>query len=54
MTMLERNRHQQEVEAFLKRHFSSRVWEFSIPHGRGNETYLAVLVGEQNPQGYAY
>lgn len=45
--MLERNRHQQEVEAFLERQFSSRAWEFSIPQGRGNETYFA-RGGEQS------
>ena len=36
-----RKQHQQEVRAFLQKHFSSRSWKFAIPQGTGNETYLA-------------
>ncbi len=39
--MQDRQQHEQEVEDFLQRHFSDLNWEFSIPKGSGNETYLA-------------
>jgi thiamine kinase-like enzyme len=39
--MQARKQHQQEVRAFLQKHFSSRSWKFAIPPGTGNETYLA-------------
>jgi hypothetical protein len=37
--MQDRQQHQQEVRAFLQKHFSSRSWEFSLPIGTGHETY---------------
>jgi thiamine kinase-like enzyme len=39
--MQDRQRHQQEIQAFLQKHFSSQSWEFSLPKGSGNETYFA-------------
>ena len=39
--MQERQQHQQEVQTFLQKHFSNKSWEFSLPKGSGNETYLA-------------
>lgn len=39
--MQNRQLHQPEVEAFLRRHFVSDRWKISLPHGRGNETYFA-------------
>lgn len=38
---MQRQKHQQEVLAFLQKHFSSRLWEFSLPKGSGDETYFA-------------
>ncbi len=39
--MQDRQRHQQEVEAFLQKHLGSTHWDFSFPKGSGNETYFA-------------
>jgi len=37
-----RQQHQQEVQAFLQKHFSSRSWKLTLPpNGSGNETYFA-------------
>jgi thiamine kinase-like enzyme len=37
-----RQHHQQEVQAFLQKNFSSRSWKFTLPpKGSGNETYFA-------------
>ena len=38
--MSDRQRHRQEVQSFLQRHFPIEDWDFSIPHGTGMETYL--------------
>jgi len=39
--MQNRQQHQREVQAFLQKHFSNQSWEFALPEGSGNETYLA-------------
>ena len=39
--MQDRKHHQQEVQAFLQKHFLSNHWEFALPNGMGNETYFA-------------
>src|SRR5438045_3565813 len=39
--MQDRQQHQQEVQAFLQKHFSNQTWEFTLPKGSGNETYFA-------------
>jgi hypothetical protein len=39
--MQNRQKHQQEVLTFLQKHVSPQTWEFSLPHGWGNETYFA-------------
>jgi thiamine kinase-like enzyme len=39
--MLDKQQHQQEVRAFLQKHFSNHSWEFTLPKGSGNETYFA-------------
>jgi hypothetical protein len=39
--MQNRQKHQAEVRSFLQKEFSLRHWEFSLPHGYGNESYLA-------------
>jgi thiamine kinase-like enzyme len=39
--MRDRQQHQQEVKVFLQKHFSNQSWEFTLPEGRGNETYFA-------------
>ena len=44
--MTDRQRHRQEVQSFLQRHFSIQDWDFSIPHGTGMETYV-VQASEQ-------
>ncbi|MFT3891741.1 MAG: aminoglycoside phosphotransferase family protein [Anaerolineales bacterium] len=44
--MLSRKEHQQEVLTFLQKHFSTREWTFSIPHGSGTETYFAYGNGQ--------
>jgi thiamine kinase-like enzyme len=36
-----RQKHQKEVRTFLQKYFSSSAWEFSLPGGSGNETYIA-------------
>jgi len=42
VAMQNRQQHQQEVQAFLQKHFSSRYWKFTLPlKGSGNETYFA-------------
>lgn len=38
---INRQHHQQEVQAFLQKHFSAKRWTFSLPSGHGNETYFA-------------
>jgi len=39
--MQERQLHQPEVQAFLQKHFGSRAWQLTLPHGTGHETYYA-------------
>ncbi len=39
--MQNRQEHQREVHAFLKKHLSIYDWKFSIPPGSGRESYLA-------------
>lgn len=39
--MQDRRRHQLEVQDFLKRQFNDKFWEFALPQGTGNETYIA-------------
>ena len=39
--MQDRKHHQQEIHAFLQKHFLSNHWEFALPNGSGNETYFA-------------
>jgi len=39
--MQNRQQHQREILAFLQNQFSIRYWEFTFPHGWGNETYFA-------------
>ena len=39
--MQNRQQHQREVQAFLQKQISSHQWEFSLPHGYGNESYFA-------------
>ena len=39
--MTNRQEHQQEVHAFLKKHLSIYDWRFSLPHGSGKESYFA-------------
>src|SRR5688572_32042299 len=39
--MQDRKYHQQEIQAFLQKHFLSNHWEFGLPNGSGNETYFA-------------
>jgi thiamine kinase-like enzyme len=36
-----RYEHQLEVKSFLQKQFNQRHWEFTLPHGYGNETYIA-------------
>jgi thiamine kinase-like enzyme len=36
-----RYEHQLEVKSFLQNQFNQRHWEFTLPHGYGNETYKA-------------
>ena len=38
--MPDRQEYQQEVRAFLQKHFSIHDWVFSLPHGTGMETYF--------------
>lgn len=45
--MSHRQKHQQEVHAFLKNHLSIYVWTFSLPHGSGMETYIAQANGQR-------
>ena len=40
-SMQDRQQHQQEVQAFLQKHFRGGSWEFSLPIGTGHETYFA-------------
>jgi thiamine kinase-like enzyme len=44
--MHDRQQHQQEVQAFLQKHFSNQSWELALPEGSGNETYLARSKGQ--------
>jgi len=39
--MQDRHQHQQEVHAFLHKHLGGTYWNFTLPRGRGNETYFA-------------
>jgi hypothetical protein len=39
--MPDRTRHLPAVRSFLDQEFSAQDWEFSFPHGWGNETYYA-------------
>ena len=41
VAMQDRKHHQQEVRAFLQKHFISNYWNFTLPNGGGNETYFA-------------
>ena len=41
MSLPDRQQHQQEIRAYLQKHFSSGSWEFSNPRGSGHETYFA-------------
>ncbi len=45
--MLHRRRHQEEVQSYLQRYFRINDWNFSLPHGRGMETYFAQGNGQQ-------
>lgn len=45
-SMKNRNQHQPEVCGFLQKQFSSRSWEFTLPHGYGNECYFAYGNGQ--------
>ncbi len=38
-TRQDRRQHQQDVLAFLQKHYGSTHWGFTFPHGHGNETY---------------
>jgi Ser/Thr protein kinase RdoA (MazF antagonist) len=38
--MPDRQKHQQEVQSFLQKHFPNQSWIFSIPSGTGMETYF--------------
>jgi len=42
----DRRRRQQAVQAFLQKHFGCGQWEFTLPHGRGGETYFASQGGQ--------
>jgi aminoglycoside phosphotransferase (APT) family kinase protein len=44
--MQNRQKHQQQAQAFLQKQYPNRHWEFSLPKGTGNETYF-VRSGEQ-------
>jgi thiamine kinase-like enzyme len=44
--MQNRLHHQPEVQAFLQKHFSSRIWDFTLPKGSGNETYFTHSNGQ--------
>jgi thiamine kinase-like enzyme len=44
--MPNRRQHQQQVQAFLNEHLSPHEWEFSLPHGRGKESYFAQGNGQ--------
>jgi thiamine kinase-like enzyme len=37
----DRQKHLQEVNDFLQEHLSIDAWRFSLPHGRGKESYFA-------------
>lgn len=39
--MPERQKHQQEVHAFLQKNLSLHDWKFTLPHGWGKESYFA-------------
>lgn len=39
--MQNRRQHQPAVLGFLQEHFPNQSWELSLPHGHGNETYIA-------------
>ena len=39
--MQDRQKHYQEVQAFLQSHFARQSWELTLPKGSGNETYFA-------------
>jgi thiamine kinase-like enzyme len=39
--MQNRQQHQREVQSFLQKQFTALAWEFTLPHGYGNETYFA-------------
>jgi thiamine kinase-like enzyme len=40
-----RHKHLLEVRSFLRKEFSYRHWDFSVPHGYGNESYFAHSEG---------
>ena len=46
--MPDRQEQQQEVHAFLQKHFSAHHWKFLLPHGSGMESYFV----EGNGQSY--
>jgi len=39
--MPDRQEHQQEVHAFLQKRLSLYDWKYTVPHGRGRESYFA-------------
>ena len=43
----EREKHRQEVQSFLQRHFPSKKWVLSIPPGTGMETYFVHGNGKE-------
>ena len=43
--MQNRQQHQQDVQVFLRQHFSNQSWEFTFPNGSGNEAYFARCSG---------
>ena len=40
MILPDRKRHQQEIERYIQKHFKNLFWDFSLPAGTGNETYI--------------
>ena len=45
--MLHRQKHQEEVQSYLQKHFQIDDWSFSLPRGSGMETYFAAGNGHQ-------
>jgi len=40
--MPNRQQHLPAIQAFLQKQFATQQWEFSLPHGWGNESYFAL------------